>query len=249
MCPYTIYGTHSQVHVVWLNTSLKTSHKHLVHLFKWATHQQLGTGFPQMLLKQEEIEHLLVAIFGCRSIHICASECLQQQVGVCWTESKWTAVFVFMVMKEQTTRQISDPRSIKCHSESGFLLLNSGANPSSPGGSSWLKSHNNGSTYGKGVRCTVFVDNSICIRLVNEKGCKLKCIILSVTSCVSPLFYIIYICKAALLRVYLCELGTPFCYKLLYVVHLECSEVASWKLGNSNLWCWLECSKICARLW
>lgn len=126
MCPYTIYGTHSQVHVVWLNTSLKTSHKHLVHLFKWATHQQLGTGFPQMLLKQEEIEHLLVAIFGCRSIHICASECLQQQVGVCWTESKWTAVFVFMVMKEQTTRQISDPRSIKCHSESGFLLLNSG---------------------------------------------------------------------------------------------------------------------------
>lgn len=130
----------------------------------------------------------------------------------------------------------------------GIPTFKLGANPSSPGGSSWLKSHNNGSTYGKGVRCTVFVDNSICIRLVNEKGCKLKCIILSVTSCVSPLFYIIYICKAALLRVYLCELGTPFCYKLLYVVHLECSEVASWKLGNSNLWCWLECSKICARL-
>lgn len=113
----------------------------------------------------------------------------------------------------------------------GIPTFKLGANPSSPGGSSWLKSHNNGSTYGKGVRCTVFVDNSICIRLVNEKGCKLKCIILSVTSCVSPLFYIIYICKAALLRVYLCELGTPFCYKVI----VRC---APGMLGGRKLEAW-----------
>ena len=54
--------------------------------------------------------------------------------------------------------------------------------------------------------------------------------------CLFPLLYHVYcICKAALQRVYLCELGKPFCYKLLCVVHMECLEVAGRKLGNLNL--------------